>query len=95
MHTLKKDHLIDRQYDGIDLWKFIMSFAVVAIHTNPLKTPKMPFSSQSIIFLFVLLFLFSSCLQDICWQLKWIILPDANVICEESKSSYTALFKCI
>jgi peptidoglycan/LPS O-acetylase OafA/YrhL len=27
----------EEKYNNIDLWKFIMAFAVVAIHTGPLK----------------------------------------------------------
>ena len=34
---------IDRNYNSIDLFKLIMAFAVVAVHTEPLNTVQTAF----------------------------------------------------
>lgn len=40
MKTIEQKQWIDRQYNSIDLCKFIMAFAVVAIHTRPFADVK-------------------------------------------------------
>lgn len=61
------------KFNSIDLFKFFMAIAVVAIHTNPFAHCESTLVNQVVIVIEDISVPFSSWHQDICWQSGGVI----------------------